>query len=412
MATWIRSKYPGVYYREHATRKNGPHADRYLTIRYSGPDGRRQEGLGWVSEGWTMERALEVLAEIKKNIRTGAGPITLKGLRESSQVRRKSDEAAAKQRAFTFGEAAARYLAWAKGAKTSWRDDEGRYNIHLKPRLGALPLSNITTTTLVTFKSGLESHISTRTKRRLAPATILQCLALVRQIFNFASETPLAEDDPAMAMFDGKSPAKLSRRKGYGLRAPVIDNARLRVLTPGEVARLLRAARVNHQDHRDIILVGYDCGLRLGELLALKAHHVTGSGESLHIVDTKGGLNRIVYPRFSRKALAKRAQAATGERYLFPGRDGARNGDAFRRIFHQIVNMVGLNDGVSDPRFLVTPHTLRHSHATRLYMETGDLYLVMRRLGHADFSTTKKYIHLAEELAARLGVTPAATRQP
>jgi len=179
----------------------------------------------------------------------------------------------------TFADAAKSYLTWAKGAKRTWADDEGRYKIHLEGRLGPLQLSEISTSTLIGLKAELDAYVSRRTGRTLAPATILQCLALVRQIFNYASETPADPTAPsARPMFEGTNPAKLTRRKGYGVRMPVIDNARLRVLTPDEVHKLLAAALPNHPDHHDMILVAYDCGLRLGELRQLTAQHIMGKG--------------------------------------------------------------------------------------------------------------------------------------
>ena len=45
----------------------------------------------------------------------------------------------------------------------------------------------------------------------------------------------------------------------------------------------------------------------------------------------------------------------------------------------------------------VTPHTLRRTSATQLYNKTGDIYLVGNHLGHADISTTKRYISIDEE---------------
>ena len=45
----------------------------------------------------------------------------------------------------------------------------------------------------------------------------------------------------------------------------------------------------------------------------------------------------------------------------------------------------------------VTPHTLRRTSATQLYNKTGDIYLVGSHLGHADISTTKRYISIDEE---------------
>lgn len=45
----------------------------------------------------------------------------------------------------------------------------------------------------------------------------------------------------------------------------------------------------------------------------------------------------------------------------------------------------------------VSAHTLRRTSANLLYNKTGDIYLVGNHLGHADISTTKRYISIDEE---------------
>lgn len=45
----------------------------------------------------------------------------------------------------------------------------------------------------------------------------------------------------------------------------------------------------------------------------------------------------------------------------------------------------------------VSAHTLRRTSANQLYNKTGDIYLVGNHLGHADISTTKRYISVDEE---------------
>jgi len=45
----------------------------------------------------------------------------------------------------------------------------------------------------------------------------------------------------------------------------------------------------------------------------------------------------------------------------------------------------------------VSAHTLRRTSANLLYNKTGDIYLVGSHLGHADISTTKRYISVDEE---------------
>ena len=53
---WQRTKFPGVRYREHPTRKHGLHRDRYFAIRAQVDGKRREEGLGWASKGWNAQK--------------------------------------------------------------------------------------------------------------------------------------------------------------------------------------------------------------------------------------------------------------------------------------------------------------------------------------------------------------------
>lgn len=52
-------------------------------------------------------------------------------------------------------------------------------------------------------------------------------------------------------------------------------------------------------------------------------------------------------------------------------------------------------DKVTDKH--VSAHTLRRTSASQLYNKTGDIYLVGNHLGHADISTTRRYISVDEE---------------
>ncbi|MGB9757930.1 MAG: tyrosine-type recombinase/integrase [Candidatus Bipolaricaulaceae bacterium] len=44
----------------------------------------------------------------------------------------------------------------------------------------------------------------------------------------------------------------------------------------------------------------------------------------------------------------------------------------------------------------VHPHTLRHSFATDLLRQVGNVEIVRRALGHANLSTTQVYVHLVD----------------
>ena len=46
---------------------------------------------------------------------------------------------------------------------------------------------------------------------------------------------------------------------------------------------------------------------------------------------------------------------------------------------------------LASPLKKITPHKLRSTYGTRLYNETGDIYIVADVLGHRDVNTTKKH---------------------
>ena len=62
---WVQTKFPGVRYREHATRKHGIRKDRCFTIRFKQKGKEREEVVGWSSEGVTEESAYEVGRQIR-----------------------------------------------------------------------------------------------------------------------------------------------------------------------------------------------------------------------------------------------------------------------------------------------------------------------------------------------------------
>ncbi len=58
----------------------------------------------------------------------------------------------------------------------------------------------------------------------------------------------------------------------------------------------------------------------------------------------------------------------------------------------------------------ITPHKLRSTYGTRLYKETGDIYLVADVLGHKDVNTTKKHYAAIEDDRKRYAATVVKLR--
>lgn len=144
----------------------------------------------------------------------------------------------------------------------------------------------------------------------------------------------------------------------------------------------------------------YGCGLRISEALGLSRGEAPRSAADALRITGKGGKQRIV-------PVLPAVVAAIAE-YLRlcpyqPGSSGplfigAEGGRLNPRIVQRA--MVGLRSALGLPAN-ATPHALRHSFATHLLANGGDLRAIQELLGHASLSTTQVYTEVdADRLMA------------
>ena len=152
---WFRTKHKGLRYRKHPKRKHGVDFDRFYQFRHMTPEGRKEESLGWLSEGWTEDRCLFEILKIKQAKTTGEGPLTLADKRKIAERKRQAEmeaqqtaEDEARKLALInkpFVEHWQDYFRSDIGKKdVSWKTEQGLYEKWLKPVLGNLPLKKIT----------------------------------------------------------------------------------------------------------------------------------------------------------------------------------------------------------------------------------------------------------------------------
>src|SRR5690606_10854905 len=80
--------------------------------------------------------------------------------------------------------------------------------------------------------------------------------------------------------------------------------------------------------------------------------------------------------------------------FVFEGRRGQLN--ILSYTFRRIVEKLGFNKGIDDPRLKVCFHTCRHSYASWMVDQGQDLYTVQKLLGHKTNVMTQRYAHLSE----------------
>ena len=169
--------------------------------------------------------------------------------------------------------------------------------------------------------------------------------------------------------------------------------------------RLLTVARKRGTDAYLMVLAGGDAGLRLGEIIALEWRDIDLAARRLtversdwqgHVTVPKGGRSRQL-PMTQRltAALEDCATSAMGAGVVPAGRSPITR-DRVIKAVRGAQRIAGIEQGV---------HILRHTFCSHLAMKGAPARAIQELAGHADLSTTQRYMHLspaATEDAIRL----------
>ena len=238
-------------------------------------------------------------------------------------------------------------------------------------------------------------------KRRegAARSSIARALSVVRGFFAWLDRRGVAHNPHIGAVRTPRQPRLLPRPLSEGDAKSLMDEIGEASDDPWIAAR-----------DRALATLLYGCGLRIGEALGLDCGAVAGAPDTLRIVG-KGDKERLVpvLPAVHRAIaayLALRPFPATARAPLFTGARGGRlNPGVAQKQMRHARALLGLPE-------TATPHALRHSFATHLLSDGGDLRTIQELLGHASLSTTQRYTAVAgaEMLAAYRAAHPRARK--
>lgn len=407
---WIASKFPGIRYRTHPTRKHGVGPDKYFTLYYK-LDGRpRQEALGWASDGWTEKKASIVMAELRRNQAAGEGPRSLaekKELEEQARERANIAKLKAEIEQTTFQDAGTAFIKWAKTSKKDWDHDETRLKLHINPVIGDMRLKDVEPAHIEKLKANCQ-------EKGLAAGTVRHCMQTTRAVFNHASR---------LGSHKGENPTKK-------VKFPRLDNDRKRFFTYDQADKLLAALWKNDRDLHDIALLGFYAGLRFSEIARLRWVDVDLDHGVIHVIDAKSG-NREAYITDNLREMFLRNQKkdsshlvnpcpvkdkAQGDVFespclVFPGPVKGRVQKDVSDRFMKVVNNLGLNKDVFDSRQKLTFHSTRHSFGSWLALQGTPLLTIKELMGHKTIEMTMRYAHLMPD-HKRKAVDKLSARKP
>jgi site-specific recombinase XerD len=175
------------------------------------------------------------------------------------------------------------------------------------------------------------------------------------------------------------------------LPRPKKENKLPNVLSFEEVKRILDA--LNNEKHRTLLFLIYSAGLRVGEVVRLKAQDIDSSRMLIHVVQGKGRKDRYtLLSEIALTQLRKYYSLYKPEIWLFPGQDKKEflTERTVERIFEKACSLAKINKKA-------TVHTLRHSFATHLLEGGTDLRFIQELLGHSSSKTTEIYTHVTQK---------------
>ena len=216
-------------------------------------------------------------------------------------------------------------------------------------------------------------------------STVNNCLSAVRSFFRFALARQLVSRDPAYAI------------KGPKKKKPLPQFVR-----EDEMNRLIDVPEMWGDSYEDlrartIIILFYETGIRLAELIGLDDKDVDFSAHQLKVTGKRNKQRIVPFGEELENALkeymAGREQKwkACGETALFLNDKGQRMS---RYQVEAIVKKCLSKVTTIKKR---SPHVLRHSFATAMLNNGAGLESVRKLLGHESVATTEIYTHTTFE---------------
>ena len=262
----------------------------------------------------------------------------------------------------------AEYLNFAKGNKAiqSYQRDE----LTLRHLTGFLKVDRLGAVT----PSLLEAYKADRVGKGTKPSTLNRELNTIKAMFNKALAWGALSKNPAVSVRKLKETHK-----------------KIRYLSREEVSLLLKAAP---DRMRPVIETFLHTGFRRDELIHLTWADVDFKNKVVS-VQAKDGWHPKDYetrhiPLTARLAEVLREIPKGDDTHVFKNGGGSPlDADVLSHDFLRLVRACGIKN--------TSVHTLRHTFASHLVMNSVDLYTVQKLLGHSSIKTTEIYAHLAPD---------------
>lgn len=353
----------------------------YVLI-YRTLEGRqRWHTIGRHGSPWTPQTARAEAQRLLGDVKKGADPAALK------QARRQAKDVAELCDLYIADAETGRLLTRRKKPKkrSTLEIDKGRIERHIKPLLGRLKVSAVTTDDVDNFMHDVAEgktagNTKSGKKRGLArvrggKTAATRAVGLLGGIFTYAVQHRMRPDNPVRGVIrfeDGKRERRLTDEE-YKALGDALAQSKMESIWPPAAA----AARF-------LALTGW----RSSEALGLRWDEVDLPRRTAILGDTKTGRSMRPLPRVSCDVLKEMPRSGP---LVFPATRGDGPMKGFRKLWNKILK---LGEMASD----VTPNVLRHSFIS-LGADLGYSDITIgATVGHKGRTITSRYVHSADSV--------------
>lgn len=296
------------------------------------------------------------------------------------------------------------YYAKIKVRPSSHKTYEGYIKNHIKPSIGNIPLTKLTTLDLQRLyqkllTEGRVDRLEAKNQPKgLSPKTVRNINQVISSAMQLAIQQHLIAQNPT-----------------DGCALPKTEHREMQTLSADQLAAFLLEAK--HSGVFEMYYIELATGLRRGELLGLKWEDIDFSNQTLRVRRQVGRINGEVReaPLKTKNAyrtislgtdavgvLKQQREKQPSSSYVFPGPTGGPIApDSVLHMLHRVLDRAGL----PEIRF----HDLRHTFATLALQNGVDVKTVSGMLGHfsAGF-TLDTYAHVTTAAQKKAAETMGA----
>lgn len=359
----VQTTTPGIFYKEVITttvydmgEPKEKVTDKVYMIRYKIDGKDKLITIGKYSQGIREEYCKQKLNEVLVKERLG----------EDVGIKHK------KQKVFTLQNAFDEYMTWAKGNKKTWGDDEHLYRNHI---------SELGRRELTTLKAKDFEALKQKKIQKLSPRTVEYILATARHIINYAIRNELVKNytNP------------ISNKK---VRMPKVDNAKLIYLSYEQAKAFLDALKNEHKGSYYFSVLMLFTGARFDEVARLTWQEIDFDHGTIHIHPSKNGNARkiAITPMVLGVLHELQEHKESNQSLVIPNSQGKR-WERMPKQWQPLADKMFAGNTEAG-KYRITPHTLRHTHASWLAKNGTDILRIKEQLGHKKLDMTLRYAHL------------------